>query len=167
MAPSRPDRREELLEEARRWIGTAEQPKASNRSPDIDRWLKAVGSPLGSPWCSAFTTACGVAVYGAKGWPLRKSGRVQDVVDDAVARGMFTLDLSKASPGDLIVFYYPKLERYGHIAVVEKMMKRTAASIDGNTAPAAAPGAAADREGYVVAAKKRPRSSRMGVILLS
>ena len=49
------------VEVAQSYLYVREQPAGSNRSPEIDRWLTAVGAPLGSPWCAAFMYACLVA----------------------------------------------------------------------------------------------------------
>lgn len=38
-------------------VGLLEEPPGSNRSPTIDSYLKAVGSPIGSPWCAAAVSA--------------------------------------------------------------------------------------------------------------
>lgn len=38
-------------------IGLLEEPPGSNRSPTIDSYLNAVGSPLGSSWCAAALSA--------------------------------------------------------------------------------------------------------------
>lgn len=38
-------------------VGLLEMPPGSNRSPRIDAYLRAVGSPLGSSWCAAAVAA--------------------------------------------------------------------------------------------------------------
>jgi len=52
-------------------IGIVEMPPGSNRSPRIDEYVAAVGSPLGSRWCAAALAAwwreSGAAVPGADG----------------------------------------------------------------------------------------------------
>lgn len=52
-------------------IGILEEPPGSNRSPVIDGYLTAVGSPLASPWCAAACAAwfrdCGAMVPLAAG----------------------------------------------------------------------------------------------------
>lgn len=163
MAPNQ--QRELLLEEARRYLGTREEPKGSNRGTHIDYWLRTVGSPLGSPWCAAAVWCWGLQATGRARWPVRMSGRVQDIVDVAIANQTFTTDATLAVPGDLVVFYYPSLKRYGHIAVLEHAITdRRVKSLDGNTAPDAAAGSAADREGYGVFRKNRPLNDRVGLI---
>jgi hypothetical protein len=52
-------------------IGIVEMPPGSNRSPRIDEYVAAVGSPLGSRWCAAALAAwwreSGATVPGAGG----------------------------------------------------------------------------------------------------
>lgn len=171
MAPNPPEFRDgaalraALVAEMARYIGTTEEPKGSNRSVRIDYWLQTVGSPLGSPWCAASVWCLGMQATGRALWPVKMSGRVQDIVDTAIADGTFTTDATLARAGDLAAFYYPTLKRYGHIAVLEHAITGgRVKSIDGNTAPDAAAGSAADREGYGLFRKNRPLSSRVGFI---
>ncbi|HXE60102.1 MAG TPA: hypothetical protein VN607_05325 [Gemmatimonadaceae bacterium] len=46
-----------LVERALVDVGLLEEPPGSNRSPAIDAYLTAVGSPLGSSWCAAALAA--------------------------------------------------------------------------------------------------------------
>jgi hypothetical protein len=52
-------------------IGIVEMPPGSNRSPRIDEYVAAVGSPVGSRWCAAAVAAwwreCGAGVPAANG----------------------------------------------------------------------------------------------------
>lgn len=154
-----------LVAEATRYLGTREEPKGSNRGVRINYWLQTVGSPLGSPWCAATVWCLGLQATGRALWPVKMSGRVQDIVDHALAEGTFTRDASLARAGDLVVFHYPALKRYGHIAVLEHPVTADRVrSIDGNTAPDVAAGSAADREGYGMFRKDRPMSDRVGFV---
>lgn len=45
------------IDVAKIWLGQKET-KGPNRSPFIDRINRAVGVPLGSPWCASFVTFC-------------------------------------------------------------------------------------------------------------
>src|SRR5690348_16627604 len=45
-----------VVQVARRSIGVREIPPGSNRSPEIDAWLKAVGQTPGNQWCAAFVS---------------------------------------------------------------------------------------------------------------
>lgn len=144
-----------LVEVAERYLYVREQPKGSNRGPEIDRWLKAVGSPLGSAWCAAF--AYGVASEAGASWPWAKSGRVQTLVDSGRL-----LPASKAEPDDLVVFWFQGLGRYAHIAVCTGRTTGRILTIDGNTI---ADGATGDqREGWGVFPKNRLLSDRIKVL---
>ncbi len=43
---------DKVIKEAHRWIGVTET--ARNSGPEIDGWLRRVGSDPGNPWCAAF-----------------------------------------------------------------------------------------------------------------
>lgn len=159
-----PNPRLSLLSEAVRYLGTKEEPKGSNRGVRIDAWLDTVGSPLGSPWCAAFVWSMGLQATGRPLWPVRMSGRVQTIVEHAEREAWFTKDPLHARTGDLAVFWYPALNRYGHIGIVESVATGRVITIDGNTAPDAAAGSAADREGYGVFRKNRPVTERVAFI---
>jgi hypothetical protein len=160
--PSRPidERRVAVLEMVARYLAVREQPPGSNRSPEIDRWLTMVGSPLRSPWCSAFLYGCGVETLGTE-WPFLRSGRVQDVVD-ACEKEWRTAKPSLANPGELVAFWFPKLERYAHIGIVRAATSKVLQTIEGNTI---ADGATGDvREGWGVFEKRRVVSDRMLIL---
>jgi hypothetical protein len=156
--------RELLLAEAGRYIGTREEPKGSNAGVRISGWLDLVGMKPGAPWCAAFIWAMGLQATGRSLWPVKASALVQAIVDHATAEGRFTKDATQARPGDLVVFFYPGLGRYGHIGIVEEVKGGRVISVDGNTAPDAKPGTAADREGYGVFTKNRALSDRVAFI---
>lgn len=56
-ATSVPQLNRAIIERAIRDIGICEIPPGSNRSPRIDNYVKASGSPLGSYWCACWATA--------------------------------------------------------------------------------------------------------------
>ena len=144
-----------LVEVAQSYLHVREQPKGSNRSPEIDRWLKALGSPLGSAWCSCFVWVC-LDEAGATRKLLR-SGRVQSMVDSGPL-----LPASQAVPGDLVVFWFASLKRYAHIGIVTAKVGGAVLTVEGNTI---ADGATGDsREGWGVFAKRRPITARMKVL---
>lgn len=160
--------RERLVAEATRYLHVRETPKGSNRGVQIDYWLTTVGSPLASPWCAAATWCLGLQATGRELWPVKMSGRVQDIVDYATAKGAFTKDAASVRPGDLVVWWYPALGRYGHIAILEHpIVNGRVRTLDGNTAPDAVAGSAADREGYGFFRKNRPLNDRVGFIIWS
>lgn len=141
-----------IVEAARRYLTVRERPACSNRSPEIDAWLKAVGSPLGSPWCAAFALAC---LREAGITPPVMSGRVQTLVDGWTEKPA----MKDAQPGDLVCFWFPKLKRFAHIGVVVSKNGRNLDTIEGNTIPDGASGDT--REGYGVFEKRRKVSDRL------
>lgn len=143
------------VEVAQSYVGVQEVPKGTNRSPEIDRWLTAIGSPLGSPWCCAFTYGC--YVEADIPWAWRKSGRVQDVVDSGTL-----LPSSKAEVGDLVVFWFASLKRYAHIGIVVGKTSKRLSVCEANTIPDGATGD--QREGFGVFLKSRLISDRIKVL---
>jgi hypothetical protein len=132
-------------------LAVREQPKGSNRSPEIDAWLTAVGSDVGQAWCAAFVHAMGREVVGDQ-WAFRRSARVQDVVDAAVKR-LRTASILHAEKGDLAVFFFPTLKRYAHIGIIVETPKDgVLVTVDGNTI---ADTAGDSREGWGVFVKRR------------
>lgn len=147
-----------LIEVARKYLYVREQPPGSNRSPEIDGWLTAVNSPLGSPWCAAYVSGVGVEALGIAHWPFLRTASVQQLVTWCMARRR-TASIAKAKPGDLVVFYFQSLQRYAHIGLVATRTKGQITSIEGNTV---ADGALGDtREGWGVFEKVRAVSDRM------
>ena len=138
-----------------RYLHVREVPPGSNRSPEIDRWLRAVGSPLGSPWCAAFVLGCLKESGDTR--KVVRSGRVQVMVD-----GGAVLPATQAVPGDMVVFWFTKLGRYAHIAFVERVEGNVLVTVEGNTI---ADGATGDsREGWGVFGKRRTISDRIKVL---
>ena len=86
----------------------------NNDGPEIDAWLRLVGSPLRSPWCGATQGACQHAVGlpmpdgagAARAWAV--PGRTYYV---RARRG----SLDSLRPGHCVLFYYANLGRIGHI----------------------------------------------------
>jgi len=70
-------------------IGLVEEPPGSNRSPTIDSYLNAVGTPLGSPWCAAAVSAwfrdCGAVI------PAAAAGSCESWHSMGKVRGRLTL----------------------------------------------------------------------------
>ena len=145
------------VEVATKYLNVQESPHGSNRSPEIDAWLKAVGSPLGSPWCAAFVHAC---LMEAGVMPPVKSGRVQAWVDTVGADTLLPSEQAKA--GDILVFWFPSLHRYAHIGLVTSRKGKTLRTIEGNTVGQSEHGNV--REGYGVFAHTLTASPRLRVI---
>jgi hypothetical protein len=56
-------------------IGIVEMPPGSNRSPTIDQYVAAVGSPPGSRWCAAALAASRVLGYIKPGGAQQTAGK--------------------------------------------------------------------------------------------
>lgn len=144
-----------VLTVAAKYLAVRENPKGSNRAPDINRWLKDVGTPLGSAWCAAFVLGC----LKESGDPrtVVRSARVQTMVD-----GGTLVDPKKAVPGDLVVFWFSSLNRYAHIGLVESVEKGKLVTIEGNTIADDATGDT--REGWGVFRKRRTIREGMKIL---
>lgn len=143
-----------------KYLSVREQPKGSNRAPEIDAWLKAVGAPLGSPWCAAFVYH---ALVTGGVTPPKRSGRVQDWVD---AVGVDTLlPSSKAREGDVLVFWFKSLNRYAHIGLCTGRDGKAILTLEGNTIPTGFTGDS--REGFGVFEHRLNPSPNLKVLRLT
>ena len=152
------DPRALLLAEAVRRLGVKESPIGSNRGREIDYWNAEANAPEGSPWCMAFVRQMTVEAVGRAACPWPRTASVQAVVDWAIARGCFR-PIREAAAGDLAVWYYPTLNRYGHVAVVESITSAHTITIDGNS------NSGGSREGFAVVRKSRPITERVRAIV--
>jgi hypothetical protein len=124
-------------------LNVREDAPNANRGAMIDEFNKAAGCDLGSPWCASFINFCGrMGLEPGETWPFKNTASVQEMVDDAKAKGLFTEDPTLVQPGDLVTYFFEGLQRYGHIGVVKSIRVAehaedgtTTVSIDGNTIP--------------------------------
>jgi hypothetical protein len=104
------------LAEARRWVGTTEQPPNSNNTPFWDWW----GCNLGS-WCACFTSYCGAhagyplpaidaSCSGVPGYVSCPNGTVYAWGNGEIA--------SYAEPGDHLIFSWYPWELQGGVPVI-------------------------------------------------
>ncbi len=157
---------QELIAEARKYVGEAEIPSGSNRSIRIDYWnLEAIGDwrkfPMGgkgAPWCGSFVTAAGRQAMGHL-WPVPQTGTVQAMVDWAKTKGVWSKNNIEA--GNLFCLYYPNLKRYGHVGIVTGITTEGITTIEGNTNDGGS------RTGFAVFERTRRLSDRMGFIMWS
>lgn len=144
---------EAVLAFCRKFKEVKEEPINSNRSTEIDYWLKQLGVPLGLPWCAAYVTYCGVTAMG-NAWPVLRSASVQAIVTWYEGKGKKLSDTPQ--PGDLMVIYYTNLNRYGHIGIVNTVSPNgTFTCWEGNT------NTDGSRDGYKVALQNRKVGPRM------
>lgn len=85
ISPLVPPVNHEICMRAVQDLAICEEPPSSNRGPRIDQYVKRAGSPLGSYWCAAWTTAvwedAGASV------PAQDRASCDVLVDWAMKRG--------------------------------------------------------------------------------
>lgn len=125
----------------------------SNDGKDIKKYLEVTGLGEGYPWCAAFVSW----VFEEAGGTGPRSARVVDwFKSNIVYKSEWRQQNITPEPGMVIGLYYPKLGRYGHIGIVDKVhpgQLHTIITIEGNT------NAAGSREGQGVYRKIRPWKS--------
>ena len=90
------------LAEAKARVGVHEQPLGSNRGPEVDRYLAAVGLPPGNFWCAAFVYFCvaEAARKAGKPNPLLKTGSCSSLYRWARSNNRLT---PRPEPGDIFL----------------------------------------------------------------
>jgi hypothetical protein len=141
-----------LVAAALQEVGTQER-TGQNDGP-VDKYLQSVG--LGgtrSPYCAAFVYWTGKAALGPRN-PFPRSAWSPDFVGGPHA----TKTITAARPGDTFGIYHSQLGRIGHTGLVRGWQGRYLWTVEANTSPTAATGAA-DRNGDGVWSKLRdPRT---------
>jgi len=116
-----------IVERALADVGLLEEPPGSNRSPAIDAYLTAVGSPLGSSWCAA-ALAAWYRESGAR-LPVAEAG----VCDAWHAMGTSRLTLRKAPAiGSVVLYNYTIVGHADHCGVVVRT-DPVVLTVEGNT----------------------------------
>jgi hypothetical protein len=158
-APAGSSRRQQAVENARAYVGVAENPPDSNRGkPQPDDWQNRVMGFSGQPWCACFVTcmAWDVGVIGSS------SAGVQVIVNMArQGQGMFrgyTTDPSKVLRGDFAIIGCESC----HVGLVAET-DDPCHTIEGNTSPSSS---GSQYNGGCVAEKRRPRSDIVGWALV-
>jgi hypothetical protein len=132
------------LEVAITQLGVREIPKNSNAGPAVEKYLKSVGLGKGYSWCMAFMYWCTKEASIQLGVtnPLTKTAGVL-----AMYNAEKNLVVTKPQPGDLFIMDFGKGQ--GHTGIVEKVVKDTVHTIEGNTNDEGS------REGYEVCRRQR------------
>lgn len=148
---------EALLTCARQTAGEREE-GGNNRGPDVDLWNRAVGNPLGSPWCAAWVFSMHGGAADAIGMPnpcpRTGSSHALWTMADPASRSQLP------APGD--VFVVDHGNGLGHCGIVEAVSPSgdMVTTIEGNT------NSAGSREGNAVARHTwNPRAGARGVLL--
>ncbi|MDF2189269.1 CHAP domain-containing protein [Paraflavitalea sp. CAU 1676] len=147
---------DKVVEEAVSQLGVEEQPRGSNRGPQVDKYIQSVGlDPAGKhPWCMAFVYWCHVQAGDKMGVPINmlKTGRV--MLQWQTKKGKYRV--LTPQPGDVFIMDYGK--GLGHTGIVESVENDFVHTIEGNTNDEGS------REGYEVCRRKRPRNKIAGYL---
>lgn len=121
-----------------------------NDGKEVEAYLKLTGLSKGNPWCAAFVSWC----FHKAGIPAMKSASAALWFKTNLVwkKGSLGSQMPSLLPGQTIGLYYEHLGRIGHIGIVEMDMKKSVATIEGNT------NAKGEREGQGVERKLRPKT---------
>ncbi|HBC0987555.1 TPA: CHAP domain-containing protein [Escherichia coli] len=133
-------------------IGAQEQPRGSNKGPQVSQYLKAVGINFPAAWCAAFVVWCHQQA-GVNSIP--RTGGVLDMWNKTKS----TRAVTQPQPGDVFIMDYGRGN--GHTGIVERVEGSTLYTIEGNT------DANGGREGYEVARRTRNLSAVKGLLRFS
>jgi hypothetical protein len=139
---------EQVLAEARRYIGVTETPPGSNRGVEVDYFIRETGldPKLGLPWCAAFVHQIGRQALGAA-WPVPRTASVAAIERWATAQGVIR---DTAAVGDLFLLWHAELKRFAHVGFIEATLDGGRfATLEGNTNPGGS------REGFGVFRRQR------------
>jgi hypothetical protein len=145
------------LEVAVSQLGVHEQPKGSNRGPQVDEYIKSVGlDPAGKyPWCMAFLYWCFLQAAERMGrlTPLYKTGGVLE--QWRMRKDKYRV--TSPQPGDIGIMDFGK--GVGHVVIVLKVNDNGIVdTIEGNTNDDGS------REGYEVCKRVRQQSKMLGYL---
>jgi hypothetical protein len=117
-----------VLAYARKHLGVVESPPSTNRGPLIDRWNRATGTAVGSPWCGNFANACLMAAgFPSEPW-LKLCAAIEGNAKAAKGGWQWT---TSPRPGDLVLFTVGGAAN--HVGVVEAVGRAGVVTIEGNT----------------------------------
>ncbi|EMS8293800.1 CHAP domain-containing protein [Salmonella enterica] len=142
----------EVVKMAVSQVGVQEQPRGSNKGPEVSQYLQSVGINFPAAWCAAFVVWCHVQA-GISSIP--RTGGVLDMWNKARAEHAVT----QPQPGDVFIMDFGRGK--GHAGIVERVEGDTFHTIEGNT------DASGGREGYEVARRTRKLSSVKGILRFS
>lgn len=137
-----------VLEIAESQLGVKEHPPGSNRGPEVDRYLNAVGLDAvrqSYPWCAAFVSYCikQADVDLPQPKKFRGSARCLRLVE-------LNQDLQLERPEPGCIFIHLKPDTNGHTGFVTAVTEDGIETIEGNS------DAAGSRTGGQVVRQKRP-----------
>ncbi len=113
-------------------LGVTEHPAGSNRGPEVDSYLRAVGlDPAAGhyPWCAAFVSAKIQDAANALSWPLtfRRTASCKRMIE-------MNYLVALGAPIDGCVFVHLQPDGHGHAGfVVEARADGSISSLEGNS----------------------------------
>jgi hypothetical protein len=128
-----------ILEIAQKYVGERET-HGSNRSPNIDRWNRFTGAPLGSPYCASYVS-----------WVLHQAG-IKNAPKSAWSPSVVNrnhVPFSEVEPADVFGLYFSSKGRIAHVGFVRNpdYSRTMLQTTEANTSPTAGHGGASDRDG--------------------
>lgn len=145
-------------------LGVEEQPRLSNRGPEVDQYLLSVGlNPVGHhySWCAAFVYYCfkQAALQLNTANPVIKTAGVLDHWNRArcekISRATALADPSRVKPGSIFIIDHGN--NLGHTGIVTNIIGGNLTTIEGNT------NSGLSREGYGVFKLTRRKVSDKGM----
>jgi hypothetical protein len=139
------------LAEAKRLIGTTEQPDGSNWGGMVETMIKYTGYTFPVYWCGCFAAWCVCKAGGAKIGTRIRLGYDGFINADAQAHdnGLTAVGFSEARAGDIVTYTFP------HIGVVDHVSGDVLYTVEGNTSSGSS---GSQSNGGGVYARKRSRS---------
>lgn len=133
-----------VLDFAGSQVGVMEKPPGSNRGPEVDRYVSAVGlNPNGRfPWCAAFIYFCfnEAAKKIGRSNPVVKTASVLDHWERAGDKGVPRLTAGKVHlhealvrPGQIFIIDTGVPGGAGHTGIVDEVVAGKLVTIEGNT----------------------------------
>lgn len=110
-------------------IGVHEQPKSSNRGPEVNQYLESVGLSPGNYWCAAFVHWCFLhAALQLKSMnPVPRTGLCIDMLHKTPANKQF----HNPEPGDIFILDFGK--GHGHTGIVKEVNGNKFRAVEGNS----------------------------------
>lgn len=118
-----------------------EEPKGSNKGPEVDKYLQSVGLGPGLPWCAAFVYYIFDQFSKQLGTsnPLPKTGGVMNHWSKAGEDAKITIDQARSNPnlvrpGQIFIMTRPG-KGLGHTGIIVSVdpQKKTMTTMEGNT----------------------------------
>ena len=154
------------LDIAKSQLGIVEQPKGSNRGPEVDMYLSTIDPSLkGQPWCMAFVYWCFQQAASANGTPViapktASVWRSWELAQSINGIKILSARDARADPDSIrpgMVFYIDTGGRSGHTGFVADIVNGKLVTVEGNT------NNDGSREGYGVFQRSKRRIDQINL----